>query len=165
MSNTEHRTPNTEHRTPKTPLPFIYHRRVNFSETDMAGIVHFANYYRWMEEAEHELFRSVGLSIMEPLPKSAVPAGYLGWPRVSSSLHYESPAHYNDIIVIGLSIERMGFKSIAYVCEMHRDGRRIAHGRMKTACCHCFADGTLQSVEIPAEIRGKLPPPTNFVAE
>ena len=28
----------------------------------MAGIVHFANFYRWMEETEHEYFRSLGLS-------------------------------------------------------------------------------------------------------
>ena len=39
---------------------FITHRRVEFSDTDMAGIVHFANFYRYMEQAEHDFFRSLG---------------------------------------------------------------------------------------------------------
>ena len=34
-------------------------RRVEFSETDLAGIMHFTNYYRWMEICEHEFLRSV----------------------------------------------------------------------------------------------------------
>ena len=36
---------------------------VQFSETDMAGIVHFSNFFRWMEEVEHAYFRSLGLSV------------------------------------------------------------------------------------------------------
>ena len=32
--------------------------------TDMAGIVHFSNFYKWMEQCEHEFFRSLGLSIV-----------------------------------------------------------------------------------------------------
>ena len=42
---------------------YRYRRRVEFSETDLAGIVHFSNYFRYMEAAEHEFFRSLGLSI------------------------------------------------------------------------------------------------------
>ena len=60
---------------------FISTRRVEFADTDMAGIIHFANYYRYMEEAEHSFFRSLGLSIMQPQPDGSV----IGWPRVSAS--------------------------------------------------------------------------------
>jgi acyl-CoA thioesterase FadM len=42
------------------PDTFSINRRVQFAETDMAGIVHFSNYFRWMEEVEHAFFRSVG---------------------------------------------------------------------------------------------------------
>ncbi len=38
-------------------------RRVEFADTDMAGIVHFANFFRFMEAAEHEFLRSRGLSV------------------------------------------------------------------------------------------------------
>jgi len=43
---------------------FSISRRVQFAETDMAGVVHFSNYFRWMEEVEHAFFRSVGLSVV-----------------------------------------------------------------------------------------------------
>ena len=38
-------------------------RRVEFSETDMAGIVHYSNFFRYMEAAEHEFFRALGFSV------------------------------------------------------------------------------------------------------
>ena len=50
-------------------------RMVEFNETDMAGIVHFSVFFRYMEYAEHAFFRSLGSSIVDP--ELAV-----GWPRV-----------------------------------------------------------------------------------
>ena len=42
---------------------YRHRRRVQFYETDLVGIVHFAWYLRYMEEAEHALWRAAGLSI------------------------------------------------------------------------------------------------------
>ena len=42
-------------------------REVEFSDTDMAGIMHFSNFFRFMEAAEHAFFRSLGLSIHTPI--------------------------------------------------------------------------------------------------
>jgi YbgC/YbaW family acyl-CoA thioester hydrolase len=124
---------------------FIHRRRVQFSETDMAGIVHFANFYRWMEETEHEFLRSVGLGIMERQSDGT----YIGWPRVNTTCHYEAPAHYEDLIDIHLSVERIGVKSVTYYFEFFLDGKRLAFGRAKAACCICHPDATLKSIEIP----------------
>ena len=49
-------------------------RMVEFSETDMAGIMHFSNFFRFMESAEHAFYRSKGFSVDE-----AKSLG-LGWP-------------------------------------------------------------------------------------
>ena len=38
-------------------------RRVTFAETDLAGILHFSNSFRYMEEAEHAFFRSLGFRV------------------------------------------------------------------------------------------------------
>ncbi len=132
--------------------PFTSHRKVTFSETDMAGIVHFANYYRWMEEAEHEFFLHLGLRIMNHQSDGT----YMGWPRVSSSCSYESPARYEDVIEARVKIERIGFKSLTYQIEFWRGTTRIAHGRMKTAFCICRWGGTLEAIEIPADYRQRL---------
>jgi acyl-CoA thioester hydrolase len=42
------------------PCEFRITRRVEFSETDMAGIVHFSNFFRYMETAEHAFFPVTG---------------------------------------------------------------------------------------------------------
>src|SRR5439155_7189320 len=52
-------------------------RRVEFSETDMAGIVHYSNFFRYMEAAETQFFRSLGFSLMTRQVQPPV-----GWPRV-----------------------------------------------------------------------------------
>jgi len=134
---------------------FIATRRVQFAETDLAGIVHFANFYRWMEETEHEFFRSVGLSIMQPHNEGR----HLGWPRVSASCTFERPACYEDRIEARLSIERIGVKSLTFVVEFWRGDERLAHGRMKTACCLCGHNQPLQSIPIPDDYLARLPNP------
>ena len=53
-------------------------RRVHFYETDAAGLVHFSWFFRYMEEAEHALWRESGLSIHPP-------GSDVGFPRVSTS--------------------------------------------------------------------------------
>ena len=51
-------------------------RSVEFYETDMAGIVHYSNFFRYMEVAEAAFFRSLGLSILAKNLEAKV-----GWPR------------------------------------------------------------------------------------
>ncbi|MCA9078307.1 MAG: acyl-CoA thioesterase [Planctomycetaceae bacterium] len=123
---------------------FIATRRVQFSETDMAGIVHFSNFYRWMEETEHEYYRSLGLSIMEANDDGT----YLGWPRVSASCTFERPLTYDDEFEVRLDVERIGVKSINYVMEFWQE-QRLAYGRLKTACCICGAHARIESIVIP----------------
>ncbi len=124
---------------------FVTQRRVEFANTDMAGIVHFANFYRWIEEAEHEYFRSLGLKIMEKQPDGS----YIGWPRVSASCHFEAPAFHEDILEIHLKVERIGLKSLTFFAEFFCREKRLAYGRMKTACCICGLESGLKSIEIP----------------
>ena len=82
---------------------FITRRRVEFCETDLAGIVHFANFYRYMEQAEHEWFRSLGLKIHGTLPDGTV----FGWPRVAASCSFRSPARYDDEIEVRVTVLRL----------------------------------------------------------
>lgn len=131
---------------------FIANRRVEFAETDMAGIVHFANFYKWMEETEHEYFRSLGLSIMERREDGT----YIGWPRVSAACSFDKPAFYEDVLQVRLDIERIGVKSLTMVIEFWNGDQRIASGRMKTACCICGTDHVLESISIPDNYLDKL---------
>ncbi|MCX7423432.1 MAG: thioesterase family protein [Planctomycetia bacterium] len=131
---------------------FTSTQRVGFADTDMAGIIHFANYYRYMEDAEHAFFRSLGLSIMQKQPGGAV----IGWPRVSASCSFEAPAYFEDELEVRLSVIRKGVKSLTFEIEFWRGETRLAHGRLKTVCCLCRAHEPLVSIAIPAEYSDKI---------
>ena len=131
---------------------FTTTRRVEFADTDMAGIIHFANYYRYMEEAEHAYFRSLGLSIMQTQPDLSV----IGWPRVSASCSFEAPAYFEDLLEVRLDVVRKGVKSLTYEMEFWRGKLRLAHGKLKTVCCVCQPGQPLQSMPIPSEYAAKI---------
>lgn len=67
--------------------------RVRFSETDMAGVVHFTQFFRWAENAESEFFR------VHKIPFVCKNGETLsGWPRVHARADFFVPAHYGDCI-------------------------------------------------------------------
>lgn len=135
------------------PPHFVSHRRVEFADTDMAGIIHFSSYYQYMEEAEHAFFRSLGLSVMISQGDGSV----IGWPRVSASCNFEAPTRFEDMLEIRLTVERKGVKSLTIRYEFWRGSVRVAHGRMKTACCICSHNAPLESIPIPTEINRLIP--------
>lgn len=123
----------------------------------MAGIVHFSNFYKWMEQIEHEFFRSLGLSIVEHRAD-----GTIGWPRVSAQCRFESPARYEDVLNVMLTVQRIGVKSMTFDVTFTHDGRSVARGTMKTVCCLIRPGERLTSLEIPDEYRSKM---EEYVAE
>ena len=77
------------------PSEFSVTRKVEFAETDMAGIMHFSNFFRYMEVAEHAFFRSLGFSIVTEKSGHDV-----GWPRVHASCDYMRPLRFEDDVEI-----------------------------------------------------------------
>jgi YbgC/YbaW family acyl-CoA thioester hydrolase len=129
----------------------VFHstRRIEFGDTDMAGIVHFANFFRFMESAECEFLRSRGLSVKLDWEGQAI-----GFPRVSATCDYIKPARFEDVLDVAVSIERIGAKSVTYGFEFSRAGELIAKGKVTSVCCR--ASGKLESIEIPASYRARL---------
>ena len=127
-------------------------RRVEFAETDKAGIVHFSNFFRYMEEAEHAFLRSIGSSVVTKSNDVE-----LSWPRVSASCRFHKPLFYQDVFEVRVTVERLGVKSISYHFEMWRENDHIATGRLKVACCLCGPEGIIESIEIPADYLARLP--------
>lgn len=132
--------------------PFIYRHRVEFYETDLAGIVHFANYYRYMEVAEHSFFRSLDLLIHDKLPDGTV----FGWPRVTASCSFSAPARYGEEIEIRVTVLRRTKRSLTTSYEFYRGEKLLATGEMKTAYCIVPVGGELQSIDMPPEYFERL---------
>jgi len=135
---------------------FIWERRVEFAETDAAGIVHFSSFFVFMEQAEHALFRQCGWTIFPQ--KRDDPRGPLyTWPRVHCSCDYTSPAFFEDQLSVDIYIERMGSKSMTYRHVIRRGPQVLADGRV-TAVCSKVDPVTHQitSCQIPDNVREKF---------
>lgn len=132
--------------------PFRTTRLVEFHDTDMAGIMHFAAFYLYMASAEHEFFRSLGLSFCS---RDAEP---LTFPRVSASCDFQSPARCEEILDISVSIVRLGKKSITFRFDFTHEGREVASGQMTSVCCRVLPNEPLRSLLIPEEMVEKLQP-------
>ena len=109
---------------------FSIKHRVQFSETDMAGIMHFSNYFRLMEEVEHAFFRSIGMSVM--MQHEGM---HIGWPRVAANCEYLGPARFEDELDVTLRVTRLGEKSFTYEVDFLLAGRKIALGKITSVCC------------------------------
>lgn len=127
---------------------FHYGRRVQFSETDMAGIAHFSAFFRFMEEAEHALWRAAGLSI-----GAAEKTG--GWPRVSAAFDYKSPLRFEDEFDVLVCLAEITRRSIRYGFTITRGDALVGTGTM-TAVCTRKEDGQLRAVDLPADVVERL---------
>jgi len=132
------------------PTEFTIRRRVQFAETDMAGVLHFSNYFRYMEEIEHAFWRSLDLTVYhgdgEP---------YISWPRVATDCEYSAPLRFEDEVDLALRVTKIGRKSLSYEVEFRHGGERCAVGRVTAVCCET-RPGAFAPTPIPAAIRSKL---------
>lgn len=130
-------------------MAFRYRRRVQFAETDLAGIAHFAMLFRYMEEAEHALWRAAGMSI-------ATAGENVGWPRVSASLDFRAPLHFEDEFEVVVTIEKISRSTIAYRHVIVRGETLIAEGTMTAVHVDKKPGETLKSAPVPQSIIDSL---------
>jgi acyl-CoA thioester hydrolase len=130
---------------------FSIQRRVQFAETDMAGVVHFSNYFRWLEEVEHAFFRSVGLSVVMHIDGTEI-----GWPRVAVGCEFYGPVRFEDELELRLRVMKVGETSLTYEVDFMKGDQLIAQGKTTSVCCALGPQGGFSPIPIPTEIREKL---------
>jgi 4-hydroxybenzoyl-CoA thioesterase/acyl-CoA thioester hydrolase len=126
-------------------------RRIEFRDTDSAGIAHFSTFFNFMEEAEHEFLRRRGLSVF-----LRDDAGPISFPRVSAKCDYVSAVRFEDEIAIDVAIRRLGTKSVTYGFTITCGDRLVARGEMASVCCRLSHNAPPQGIPIPEWIREKL---------
>ena len=129
-------------------------RQVEFSETDMAGIMHFSNFFRYMEAAEHAFFRSLGTSI------HAV-GNDLGWPRVHVECDFKHPLRFEDVVEISLFVREKKKKSLVYTFVFRKvneqPAREVARGTVAVACVkRDKSGGKMTGIPIPRALADKI---------
>jgi acyl-CoA thioester hydrolase len=146
--------------------PFVARRRVEFRDTDAAGIAHFSTFFVWMESAEHELLRQAGVPlvevVVEPLPGahalSVEPPGTYSWPRVSAACDYKSAVRFNDELDIVVGLEAIGRSSVTWTFRFEQAGRWVAQGRVVAVRCLLRPGLAPAAVPIPDSIQSRLEP-------
>jgi acyl-CoA thioester hydrolase len=130
-------------------------RRVEFGDTDMAGIMHFSQFFRFMEVAETDFLRARGLNVS--WRRDGVKWGF---PRVSAACDYKTPARFEDVLTIAVTVEKVGAKSVSYRYDFtNQHGAAVAVGRVTAVYCLSTGPDHIESVEIPADMRSKLEGP------
>ena len=130
---------------------------VEFRDTDMAGIMHFASFFDYMESAEHEMIRSLGFSVHATIESGALNEdGVISFPRVRASCDYVSPAQCEQVLDITVHVAKIGNKSVTYDFQFRHQDRLVAKGSMTCVCC-LFQLGTMPvSRKLPEDIVEKL---------
>jgi len=127
---------------------------VEFCDTDLAGIMHFSNFFRFMEAAETAFLRSLGLSVL--LSRCGLEVCL---PRVHAECDYRAPLQFEDEVLIHLLVERKGTGSLTYQFRFYRvddDNREVARGRLVLACAARQENGALKPVPLPKALVDKL---------
>jgi acyl-CoA thioester hydrolase len=136
--------------------PWKTTRRVEFRDTDAAGIVHFSAFFPMMEAAEHEFLRGLGIAILPP--PEIEPR--ITWPRINATCDYHRAARFEDILTIAVAVEHLGNSSVRYRFEFSNENessekQSVATGHITAVCCELTDDGLKKTV-IPDTLRSLL---------
>ena len=128
-------------------------QRVAFHQTDMAGIVHFTNLFKYVEEAEASFFRALNLGPLERIWG----AGHngLGWVRLKAEMEFLSPARLDDLLLVHLWISEKKSRTLVFGTRISRREKVVAQGRIKTISVR-MSGGGYSACRIPARIAEAL---------
>lgn len=101
-----------------------------YGDTDMMGVVYYANYFRFFEAGRTEFLRAAGFEY-----KRFEELGY-GLPVASASAKYHAPARYDDPLALAITVTKVRYGSlcIEYRLVRENDGTLIATGETMHAC-------------------------------
>lgn len=131
-------------------------RRVEFADTDLAGIMHFSNFFRLMEAAEHAFYRSLGFSAHLKGPNQS-----FGLPRVHAECEYRHPLCFEDVVEIYLFVKEKTEKSLQFAFVFNKlnekSVKKVARGLLRVVCVDLQGpEGAMVPVSIPREVADKI---------
>ena len=132
-------------------MPYEYRmkHRVEFVDTDMAGIVHFANFFRFMEATEHSFLNEIGLSVYRQDGDRIISC-----PRVSATCDYKSPLRFGDEFEVHLLVREKRTRSLTYdfVFRKLDSDSTIARGSISIVFVSIDERGSMKAIPIPESV-------------
>jgi acyl-CoA thioester hydrolase len=132
----------------KLARSFTWPVRVYYEDTDLGGVVYYANYLKFMERARTEWLRALGFE------QTALARDH-GVVFVVSSLaiDYLKPAAFNDELAVTVELQRLGAGQIILMQTIARDGQALATARVRLGCVN---PSTFRPVRIPEPVIAKV---------
>jgi acyl-CoA thioester hydrolase len=122
------------------PARVVLRRRIEWMDTDAAGIYHWTTVFRLAEAAEAALHTALGIADFT----------FGATPRVAVQASFARPLRFNDPVDVDLTVAALGRTSVEYRLAIAGDQGTAAEGTVKT----CLIDrGTGRAVPWPDEIR------------
>ncbi|MDD3088192.1 MAG: YbgC/FadM family acyl-CoA thioesterase [Candidatus Omnitrophica bacterium] len=118
-----------------------------YHHTDCGGVVYYANYLKFFEEARTEFFSQRGFSIKELADSGTM------FVVARQEVDYKSPAVYGDTLEIITSVIEMSAVKIIFEHEVRKNGGQVTTKAKTTLVC---VGKDLRPKAIPEEIRSKF---------
>lgn len=120
--------------------------RVYYEDTDLAGIVYYANYLKFIERGRSEWVRARGIDQMALRAASGI---VFAVRRVEAD--YLRPALFGDDLTVRTALVELGGSRIVLDQAVLRGEERLFSARVTLVCL-----GASGAVRMPAEVRAAL---------
>jgi YbgC/YbaW family acyl-CoA thioester hydrolase len=124
--------------------------RVEWGETDTAGIIFYPNYYRWFDRGTHELFRAAGMPISE-LSREG-----FAQPIVECSCRFSVPLYYDDLVTLESVVTEVRGKIFRIEHTVRRGETVTGVGFEVRAWVTKDTEGKFTAVAIPPQYSARL---------
>lgn len=121
--------------------------RIYYHHTDCGGVVYYANYLKFLEEARTEYFEQKNASI-----KQLADSGIM-FVVARQEIDYKFPAQYGDELDVQTKIGEMSGVRIEFLHEIYNQNKQIIVKAKTTLVC---VDKNLKPCAIPEDLRSKL---------
>ncbi|MFH1244873.1 MAG: YbgC/FadM family acyl-CoA thioesterase [Candidatus Omnitrophota bacterium] len=123
-------------------------KRIYYHDTDCGGVVYYANYLKFFEEARTEYLRAKGIDL-EKLSRQGIL-----FVVKEVSIGYKAPARYADNLEITTKIEQQKKASLLFLQEAYRDAVLLVTAKTTLVCVNC----DFHPIIIPPECSSSLVP-------
>jgi acyl-CoA thioester hydrolase len=106
----------------------LFPLRVYFEDTDVAGIVYYANYLRFIERARSDMLRLIGVD-----QRGALEGGEGVYAVAELSVKYRAPAKLGDDLMVATEIEAVRGVSVLIHQRVMRGDELLADARVTAA--------------------------------
>ena len=140
-------------------------RHVRFVETDAAGIVHYSNFFRFMEEAEIVFWKSI-----KHVVHAGGDCGTISWPRVEANCQFINPLKFDDEFEVKLRVAEKREKTLVFTFHINKlNGPEpviVARGRIVCVCVQVDRQtNAMKSIPIPPDIAELIDAPAKSASD